>query len=748
MFQKFDSRLLLLNNHGRIRTKAVNREECMATIKDIARLAGVSHGTVSNVLNGRGNVSMKKIILVEQAARQLGYSIDERSKQLRQEFERSIAVVLPNLRDERYAILYAVISQQLTDVGYKSSLYLTGDIPAQEEAALSEIAGRRFQGVILCTCQPCSSEARETLQKNGVAIVAVERRAEGTDAFLGFDPEAISREVACQLSGYGCRQAAMITGLLIHSSESSLQQKVTASLEPFGISLKPYQTDAVNASVAAFSICTDAVQADAVFTTSPRFCESLMDAYNFCGVQPPLLITLSATGCMPSGGPVHRITLNWKKLACMACCAVLAPQESHDILLTPEKTPEYNVHTLSNRTRINALMLEGPEAKALMRLLPDFTKRTGIEVRMLTTSYPELHETIRTMGTSGFYDVIRMDVVWLESMAKGRLHPFDPNDPEIQSIFAPILPAVRENFSVSNGVSCAFPFTPNVQLHFYRRDLFEDSKVRRAYYEQYRDTLSVPGDYGLFRRLLDFFNHEINPAAPVEAGATTVSSTVSGIVCEFLPVLLSNGGQLFDEAGRPALNTTQALESLRLYLDIERHTLSVPSDAWWKGAVDHFVSGRTAMMNMFINHASGITDLRKSKIAGRIGFASVPGGRPLLGGGVLGISEHSTKKAAALEFIRWTCSEHLSRPFTLLGGISPCASVYSCEDLLELYPWLSIVPENYAIAAPRKVPGSLDEYAVENVLGRAIKNAIYGVCTPAEALAFAQEQLEGQMNRE
>ena len=55
----------------------------MATIKDIASLAGVSHGTVSNVLNGRGNVSVEKITLVENAAKQLGYTINAQARQLR-----------------------------------------------------------------------------------------------------------------------------------------------------------------------------------------------------------------------------------------------------------------------------------------------------------------------------------------------------------------------------------------------------------------------------------------------------------------------------------------------------------------------------------------------------------------------------------------------------------------------------------------------------------------------------------------
>ena len=52
----------------------------MPTIKDIAREAGVSHGTVSNVINGRGNVSVEKIQLVWQAAEKLGYKVNSKAQ--------------------------------------------------------------------------------------------------------------------------------------------------------------------------------------------------------------------------------------------------------------------------------------------------------------------------------------------------------------------------------------------------------------------------------------------------------------------------------------------------------------------------------------------------------------------------------------------------------------------------------------------------------------------------------------------
>lgn len=55
----------------------------MATIKDVAKLAGVSHATVSNVLNQKKIVSPKTVKKVQEAIRVLGYTPDETARSLK-----------------------------------------------------------------------------------------------------------------------------------------------------------------------------------------------------------------------------------------------------------------------------------------------------------------------------------------------------------------------------------------------------------------------------------------------------------------------------------------------------------------------------------------------------------------------------------------------------------------------------------------------------------------------------------------
>ena len=83
----------------------------MPTIKDIARIAGVSHGTVSNVLNGRGNVSVEKIEAVQRAAREVGYQLNAQAQSLRASKSQGVALILPDINAERYYQLYRGLHQ-------------------------------------------------------------------------------------------------------------------------------------------------------------------------------------------------------------------------------------------------------------------------------------------------------------------------------------------------------------------------------------------------------------------------------------------------------------------------------------------------------------------------------------------------------------------------------------------------------------------------------------------------------------
>ena len=120
LFQRwYDRWRILLTGHSAAIDASFDEKHLT---EDIAQLAGVSHGTVSNVLNGRGNVSMQKILQVEKAAHQLGYSMDERARWLRQPCDHAIGIVLPNLQNDCFATLYSTLSAHMQQAGYYSFL--------------------------------------------------------------------------------------------------------------------------------------------------------------------------------------------------------------------------------------------------------------------------------------------------------------------------------------------------------------------------------------------------------------------------------------------------------------------------------------------------------------------------------------------------------------------------------------------------------------------------------------------------
>ena len=102
----------------------------MPTIKDVAKLAGVSHGTVSNVINGLGSVSLENVKKVEEAIKTLGYKPNISARNLKSSKIQEIAIILPNIMDPLFASLFTSLNNIIEREGYKCRLYLSNDIMA------------------------------------------------------------------------------------------------------------------------------------------------------------------------------------------------------------------------------------------------------------------------------------------------------------------------------------------------------------------------------------------------------------------------------------------------------------------------------------------------------------------------------------------------------------------------------------------------------------------------------------------
>lgn len=720
----------------------------MPTIRDIAQLSGVSHGTVSNVLNKRGNVSIEKILLVEEAARKLGYSPNHQAQQLRgMTASHSIAVVLPSIMQEKYAKFYSSLQLSASSLGYACSLHLTGDLPQIEKEILRILASRRIEVVVIVSCLVNRTDALNALMSSGAKIVCVERETEYAQWYVGFNYSKCGEIIYRAIRESGYSNICIVTGLTVFSNENSFVSAITQCAKADGVAIHALQTDLSNSYQCAFKLASD-IPCDAVALSCDTLLEHTLSAYAFRHDQSiPRLFSLTSVKIIPSQEDGCRLfQLDYAQLAQAALRMIDRKKEERLTLPLPDwDKREYYPTNISQPVRLNILMLDSPSTAALQRLLPDFKAQTGIEVNFAVFSYRELYEMLKTSSSAKLYDVVRMDSVWVPWFEQSLLRPIDTNEELYQRIVSPLIDHMRPE-PQNDGQNCyAFPFDPSVQMLFYRKDLFEDPKIRRMYYENTRQEMDLPSNYNQFNNLLKYFSRAENPLSPVEYGATIALGSISSIVCDYLPRLYSYGGSLFGQNSEPKLNSKEAYLALQNYLEARKHSNLSPKNSWWNTSVGEFAHGKTALLSVFVNHAAGISDLRISKIAGRIGFTALPGGCALQGGGMLGVTRYSKNPEAALAFIEWTCSERLSVPYTLLGGTSPCASIYTNDEILSRYPWLAVFPSQYANGILRNMPSVhgklLEEQKIESILGQAITSAFYEIVDAKGALASAQENI-------
>lgn len=743
----------------------------MPTIKDVAKLAGVSHGTVSNILNGFKGVSLDKVTRVEEAIKLLGYKPDATARSLKTNKTMNVGVVLPNIIDPSFSQLFTGIERVLSEKQYTASLYITSDITANEKKILHQVQQQRMDGVITVTCQPQNTGIFEQLIQSGTKVVFVEREVADKDFnFIGFDNCKIIFDTVLQLISAGYETIAIVTGPEEYLSE---KQCTNGYIKAFDKSNKAINSKLIeitnlnkeSAFKAGIRLLQLGAIPDVIITSSTQLAEGVMEAIKICEgnlTKTPLMVSLGEESWSNNSYPsIIKLPRQFMHIGELAAEILLnnienpAFYETKSVLLdSPVTNIERNNKpgtTKSGRNKIDTLkvlMLDSSASYATYSLLGDFRRKEGINVEIETLSYQELYDTIREESAASNYDVFGVDIPWLPEMVeRGMLYDLSRHIEESPEVIEGLIPGILDEYSRYNDRFYVLPYMYGTQLLFYRKDLFENTKYQRLFYEQYRTELKPPKTWVEYNAIAKFFTREYNPESPTIYGTTLGGKYFSGSVCEFLPRKWSYGGRSFDEDGNVVIFSKETVKALKNYCESYRYASPSSTEHWWGEQVSEFSEGKAAMMVLFMSHATDIADRYKSKVVGKIGYDIVPGGVPLLGGWSLGINSNSRKKERAFKFVSWACCKDMAIPYTILGGSTPCVNLYKSSELVSVYPWLPKSLESFNISRKRSMPKSLSELVIserqyEEILGEAVHSAITNHVLPEEAISIAASRLQ------
>ncbi|GAB3168449.1 LacI family DNA-binding transcriptional regulator [Myceligenerans halotolerans] len=121
----------------------------MVTMSDVARAAGVSVMTVSNVLNGRSNVGADTRLRVLEVIDELGYEINLTARRLRSGRTGTIGLIVPGFDLHYYGELASRISEALAPEGMHLVVEQSGASRERELSALSLARLQQYDGVLL-----------------------------------------------------------------------------------------------------------------------------------------------------------------------------------------------------------------------------------------------------------------------------------------------------------------------------------------------------------------------------------------------------------------------------------------------------------------------------------------------------------------------------------------------------------------------------------------------------------------------
>jgi DNA-binding LacI/PurR family transcriptional regulator/ABC-type glycerol-3-phosphate transport system substrate-binding protein len=738
----------------------------MVTMKDVARLAGVSHGTVSNVINGVEGVRIEKIKKVEDAIKQLGYKPNALARNLKtSKIGNSIYVIMPSITDSACRDMFDGINRKAEQHGYDVNLFLTNEHNYREKKAITRAQMYNADGAIIITCQPHNSDYFNKIKSQGFNLVFMSREVEDME-FVGIDVKSTFINSINNQIDKGARKISLISGPKEYSFETEcvegyLKALFNANIEINNNFIKVTDFSKESAMRATISLLNSDDKPEVIYITNDILAEGVRKAILLTlpdHVRKPKIITIgSPTWTRIAHEDDDDIVLPYGKMGEKAFTLLMDKIENNNysndqrIIIpsqdenTLKKAVQLNLRQDRSR-KIKVLLQEGQIGHAVKALSNDFMKRTGIDVEIDLKSYRDMLKTIKENKETKKYDVFAIDLPWTKELIHGGyITPLDKFITNTNRLYDTFQKNIFREYCYYEDNIYSFPYSYTVQMLYYRKDLFEKVKNKRLYYEMYKEELKLPTNWKDYNKVARFFTRKYNPDSDTLYGTTLGGKVHSGSVCEFLPRLWSFGGSVFDQSS-VTINNHRSLEALKNYIECFEYAPEGSQNWWWDEEAREFCSGSTAMMVLFSDHATVLRDRNSSRVVGTTGHSAIPGEISVLGGWSIAISSDSSEQDAAYEFLKWSILEELAMPNAALGRVLPYKSICENNELANFYPWHKDTFRLFGNVGKRILPntdGALlaSEEDYERIIADSIFNAITHKISPEDALQHAEFQL-------
>lgn len=184
----------------------------MATIKDVARMAGVSMSTVSKYMNG-GHVREENVESIRKAIEVLDYRVNPFARRLKTQRSKSIGILLPDITAPFFGAVVTALDKSLREYGYHTLMSCYSANHGMERDNLHYLISTGIDGLIYIPEDLSAEEYYELTANCNIPMVQMDRMIQGVecDAVLVDNADA-TYNATTELIRRGHRNIAMMTG--------------------------------------------------------------------------------------------------------------------------------------------------------------------------------------------------------------------------------------------------------------------------------------------------------------------------------------------------------------------------------------------------------------------------------------------------------------------------------------------------------------------------------------------------------